>query len=386
MRQVQDPIIPIVGEMVRNHPGTISLGQGVVYYGPPVNAFEGIKTFLGDPDNHKYRAVEGIAPLRQKLREKLRRENGFFIEKTNGDPNAYQLCVTAGGNMAYFNAVLAVADPGDEIIILSPFYFNHEMATVLAHCKPVIVPTDKHYQPDVNRLEDAITTRTRAVLTVSPNNPTGAVYPESTLRAINGLCREKGLYHIHDEAYEYFVYGEARHFSPGSIEGAYNHTISLFSFSKAYGFASWRIGYMVFPKHLELSIKKIQDTNLICPPVISQYAALGSLEVGNWYCKKHLPEYNEVRMLFQQEMELLEDICRIPKAEGAFYFFLKLRSRMDELHLVERLIKEFGVAAMPGRSFGVEGCYLRVAYGALRKDTAVEGIGRLANGLQHILR
>src|SRR5438093_284653 len=93
----------------------------------------------------------------------------------------------------------------------------------------------------------ALTPKTRAVVTISPNNPTGAVYPEAALREVNAICREHGLYHIHDEAYEYFVYDGAKHFSPGSIPGAATHTISLYSLSKAYGFASWRIGAMVIP-------------------------------------------------------------------------------------------------------------------------------------------
>jgi aspartate/methionine/tyrosine aminotransferase len=126
-------------------------------------------------------------------------------------------------------------------------------------------------------IEAAITPRTKAVVTVSPNNPTGAVYPESALREVNRICRERGVYHIHDEAYEYFTYGNARHFSPGSIAGSADHTISIFSLSKSYGFASWRIGYQVIPDHLFGAVNKVQDTVLICPPVVSQYAAVGAM-------------------------------------------------------------------------------------------------------------
>ena len=102
------------------------------------------------------------------------------------------------------------------------------------------------------------------------------MYPEAALGAVNQLCREHGLYHISDEAYEYFTYGNARHFSPASMSGAEQYTISLYSLSKAYGFASWRVGYLVIPEALLPSLLKVQDTNLICPPLITQYAAIGA--------------------------------------------------------------------------------------------------------------
>ena len=123
-------------------------------------------------------------------------------------------------------------------------------------------PTDDLYQLQPALISEAITPRTRAVVTISPNNPTGAGYPEADLREVNELCRARRIYHISDETYEYFTYGGARHFSPGSLGG--EHTISLFSLSKAYGFASWRIGYMTIAESLFESIKKIQDTILIC--------------------------------------------------------------------------------------------------------------------------
>src|SRR6185369_12263196 len=127
---------------------------------------------------------------------------------------------------------------------------------------------------------EAITAKTRAVVTISPNNPTGAVYSEAALCEVNQICGERGIYHISDEAYENFTYNGARHFSPASVAGSEAHTISLFSFSKAFGFASWRIGYMVMPENLFVPVKKIQDTILICAPVISQYAACGALKAG----------------------------------------------------------------------------------------------------------
>ncbi|HEX9002917.1 MAG TPA: aminotransferase class I/II-fold pyridoxal phosphate-dependent enzyme, partial [Blastocatellia bacterium] len=253
IQSVQSPIIPVIGQLIREHPGTISLGQGVVWYPPPPQAFEQIGAMLADPSQHKYQAVYGIPRLVKLIEEKLRAENGLEVEKGS------RVMVTAGGNMAFINALLAVADAGDEVILQTPYYFNHEMAITMANCRAVLVPTDANYQLQPKLIAEAITEKTRAVVTVSPNNPTGAVYKEADLREVNALCVERGIYHISDEAYEYFTYG-AKHFSPGSITGGHEHTISLYSLSKAYGFASWRIGFMVIPEHLFEAVNKIQDT------------------------------------------------------------------------------------------------------------------------------
>jgi aspartate/methionine/tyrosine aminotransferase len=204
MQAVQSPIIPVVGELIKSHPGTISLGQGVVHYGPPKEAIEQLNRFLAEPENHKYKLVQGIPPLLEILRAKLESENGIQL----GESNA--LIVTAGGNMAFMNAVLAITDPGDEVILQTPYYFNHEMAIVMAGCQPVLVPTDENYQLRPDAIREGITPRTRAVVTISPNNPTGAVYSEQALREVNAICRDRGICHVHDEAYEYFTYDGAR--------------------------------------------------------------------------------------------------------------------------------------------------------------------------------
>ncbi len=288
--------------------------------------------------------------------------------------------------MAFVNALSAIADPGDEIILLSPYYFNHEMAVGMLNCRPVIAPTIADHQLDVSQIADRISPRTRAVVTVSPNNPTGAVYSREALTAVNDLCRAQNIYHIHDEAYEYFVFDGAKHFSPASLPGSADHTISLFSFSKAYGFASWRIGYMVMPAPLLTAVKKVQDTVLICPPVISQYAAAGALTAGGAWCREQIEPFNRVRHLVLDELEKLSSICRVPHSQGALYFILQIDTALEPLSLVERLIREFGVAVIPGTTFGITGgCYLRISYGALDADTVATGVGRLVTGLRALV-
>ncbi len=376
---VQSPIIAVVSRWVAETPGTVSLGQGVVSYGPPDAAVEALRTFPGSPGDHRYGAVEGEPALIELIEAKLAKDNGIDVNGLS------RVVVTAGGNQAFMNAILAVTDPGDEVILQVPYYFNHEMAIEMAGARVVPVRTDDACQLDVAAIQAAITNRTRAVVTISPNNPTGVVYPEASLRAVNDLCRARGLFHIHDEVYEYFTYASARHFSPGSIKGAAAHTVSLFSLSKAFGMASWRMGYMVIPEVLWEAVNKIQDTVLICPPLVSQHVAAAALQVGRSYCTSHVERLNAIRTMMAQKLSQPGVPCNVPPALGAFYYFLSVHTSMNALTMTERLIREHRVAVLPGSAFGAsDGCRLRVSYGALDAHTAEEGINRLAHGVKEL--
>jgi aspartate/methionine/tyrosine aminotransferase len=380
MDGVQAPIVAVVGDLIRQVPGTISLGQGVVHFAPPPAAVNIAREAMANPDTHTYQDGAGNPALLGAIEHKLQRDNGIDLARGS------RVVVTAGGNMAFQHAVLAITSPGDEVILPVPFYFNHEMAIQIAGCTPVRVATDERYQLDVEAIARAVTPRTRAVVTVSPNNPTGAVYPEASLRAISRLCQERGVYHISDEVYEYFTYGATRHVSPGAFDGAHAYTISMFSLSKAYGFAGWRIGYMAYPESLEDAIAKVQDTILVCPPVVSQIAAVAAMEVGPAYCRRHLPALAEIRDIVAAELRSLEPLCTVPPADGAFYCFIRVNAAVDPMNITERLIREHRVAVIPGTAFGArQACYFRVAYGALQKETVAEGIGRLVGGLRALL-
>lgn len=382
LRAVQAPIIPVIADLIRRHPGTLSLGQGVVGYGPPPGIHAQLERFLAEPSHHKYQPVAGIPDLLAAITHTLATENGLTVGAEN------RLMVTAGGNQAFLNAVLAIADPGDEFILPTPYYFNQEMAVTMANCRPVLVPTDANDQLDLDALRAAITPRTRAIVTVSPNNPTGAVYPAATLRAVNELCAAHGLYHLSDEAYQHFTYDGATHFSAATLPGAAAHTISLFSLSKSHGFASWRVGWMLYPAALEAALRKVQDTLLICPPVVSQFAAVGALAAGPGWVREQRRGIEAARTIVQRELAALaaDGLCTVPPAVGAFYFLVRVRSVMPALQMAERLIREHGVAVIPGNAFGLTtGCHLRVAYGALSQETAREGIGRLVTGIRNLV-
>ena len=323
---VQTPVIPIVGRWTAETPGTISLGQGIVVVRPAARSDRGRATFGGALDDHRYGPVEGLPALVEALEDKLARENGIRVRP--GEP----LVVTAGGNLAFMNASLAITDPGDEVIFPAPFYFNHEMAVMMAGARPVPVPTTRDYQLDLDAIARAITPRTRAVVTVSPNNPTGAVYPEESLRAVNALCRERGIFHIHDEAYEYFTYGDAPHFSPGSIDGAAAHTISLFSLSKAYGMASWRVGYMVIPG---VAVGRgQQDSGHAADLRAGRLAGRGGGGARRRPRVRDVDSSRRSTRCGSRSASALDDPavpCDVAPAPGAFYFFVRVYAPLDSL-------------------------------------------------------
>lgn len=380
MDAVQTPIIPVIGAMIRDTPGTISLGQGVVHYGPPQAAVDAVRDALADRVVHGYGDAAGYAPLVSAIAAKLKTDNGIDVGQGS------RIMVTAGANMAFMHAVLSITSVGDEIILPTPFYFNHEMAIEMAGCRVVRVPTDDRYQLRLDAIERAITPRTRAVVTISPNNPSGAVLTDASLRGVNTLCRERGLYHLSDEPYEYFTYGSVSHVSPGSFPNASAHTISMYSLSKAYGFAGWRIGYAVYPDALASAMTKSQDTILICPTIAAQIGAAAALGVGRAYCEPFVQELGSIRDIVLAELGALAPLASVPAADGAFYALLRVQTDLAPLTLAERLIREHRVAVIPGDPFGMtDGCYFRVAYGALQKATVAEGLGRLVRGLRAIL-
>ena len=170
LHAVQSPIIPVVGELIKNSPGTISLGQGVVHYSPAPEAIEILPKFLNDSTNNLYKAVTIIPELLTVLTANLSNFNGIDINTDNC------IVVTADSNIGFMNAILAITSPGDEIILNIPYYFNHEMAITMAGYHPVLVATTEDYQLIPESIAKAITPKTHAIVTISPKNPTGAVY------------------------------------------------------------------------------------------------------------------------------------------------------------------------------------------------------------------
>jgi len=251
----------------------------------------------------------------------------------------------------------------------------------------VLVPTDANYQLDLAALEAAITARTRAIVTVSPNNPTSAVYPERDLTAVNALCKARGLYHFSDEAYEYFCFAGARHFSPASLPGSAGHTLSFHSFSKGFGMASWRVGYLLYPAQLFEAMNKVQDTNLICAPVVSQLVALAATRAGRPAVAAHIDSLERVRLLVHERLKALGSLIDFVPTRGAFYVLLRLPPVADPLAFSRAMVEGFKVATIPGFAFGLdprEGNHQRLSFGALDPSAVSEGVDRFVAAVRSL--
>jgi aspartate/methionine/tyrosine aminotransferase len=383
MASVDVPVMPAIAALVRDNPGTISLGQGVVNYGPPADALAALPALMSDVGLNKYQAIIGHPALIEALTRKLADENNIHCGRDS------VVMVTAGSNMAFLNCLLAVGDPGDEFILPTPYYFNQEMAIRMVGCVPVPVPVNDDWSLNVEALAAAVTPRTRAIITVSPNNPTGAVYSKESLTAVNTLCAQKNIYHFSDEAYEYFTYDGAEHFSPASLPGAHRHTISFFSMSKNYGMASWRIGYVVFPADLLEAMNKVQDTNLICAPVVSQMLALEVLKYGRAWVQPKIDALSIVRKNVYERLEALGELIEFPKTQGAFYVLLKLPGLAvgtEALAFNRAMAQRHKVVSVPGFTFGLfdtpKANYQRLSYGALESVTVDQGVARYVTAVK----
>lgn len=386
---VLEPVIPRVGALTAAYPGTLSMAQGMVDWGPPPQVREAVAVALAGAQDDpiaaaaldRYGPMQGDPPLLEAIAAHLRSQHGL-------DLDGAELLVTAGSNMAFQVLMQALCDPGDEVIIPAPWYFNHVMAVQLAGGVPVL--PDAGLIPDPQILAAAITSRTRAIVTVSPNNPSGVVIPPERLAAINALCAGHGLLHISDEAYAAFVHGPVAHWSPGAAPGASEHTVTLQSFSKIYGMAGWRLGYAALPQRLLAALAKVQDTNLICPPRLNQRAALAALAAGSDWLEPRLQTIRERRGVLLSGLEEAQrrglPLALLQEPDGAFYALVQVCTPLAGLEVVERLIREHGVAALPGESFGLPAtsgaAVLRLSYGLLALQQLQEAVRRLCNGVK----
>ncbi|MBN2026088.1 MAG: aminotransferase class I/II-fold pyridoxal phosphate-dependent enzyme, partial [Actinobacteria bacterium] len=219
-----------------------------------------------------YSENAGLPELREEIAKKLARDNGI-----DADPS--EVIVTVGAIEGLFDAVMAVIDPGDEVILPSPTYSTHIRQVVTASGKPVLVPSDEEegFALNIEGIRKAVTPRTRAIMYCSPCNPTGTVYSREQLQQLAEIALDNDLMVITDEAYEYFVYDGEEHFSIGSIPEMSGSVISCFTFTKTYAMTGWRIGYLHAARDLIPEIGKVHIPSAICAPVVSQYAALAAL-------------------------------------------------------------------------------------------------------------
>jgi len=318
----------------------------------------------------KYTPSGGIPELRAALSEKLAKDNGL-----NYAPN--QICVTAGAKMACFNAILAMVEEGDEVIIPTPYWVSYPEMVRLAGGKPVLVETKEStgWKMTAEQFEDAMTPATKMVILNTPSNPTGAVYTEQELRDIGDIAIAEDIVILSDEIYEKLVYGDAKHVSIGSLSPELAAlTVTVNGFSKAYAMTGWRLGYTAAPKDLAEAIDKIQNHTVSNATSFIQYAAIEALTGDQGFIEDMRGEYDVSRQFMLNRLKGINNI-RVVEPKGAFYFFVYTGNLgLKSLNLCDKLLSRYKVAAVPGIAFGYDDG-IRLSY-CTTLDVLNEGLTR----------
>lgn len=307
-----------------------------------------------------YSENNGLLELRKEISKKLKRDNTI-------DSVPSQLVVTVGAVEGLSAAIMALIDPGDEVILPSPTYSTHIQQVVLASGKPILVPTieEKEFDLDLDAIRKSINPKTKAIMYCSPSNPTGTVFSEKTLQELAGIALENNLMVITDEAYEYFTYDGHRHFSIGSIPEMKKNVVSCFTFTKSYAMTGWRIGYLHADEALIPQISKAHIPFAICAAVVSQYAAIAALKGSQECIKDFRNHYLSTRDLMCKRLNELDSVFDYQIPRGSYLMFPKilLDEGSDSTTFCKKLLKDARVSATPGVAFGPTGeKHLRLSF------------------------
>lgn len=328
--------------------------------GTPAHIKEAAVAAIQDDLAGGYSETSGLPALREAIAEKLVRDNGIIA-------GAGQILVTVGAIEGLSAAIMALLDPGDEVILPSPTYSTHIRQVLLASGKPVLVPTieEEGFILDIDGIEKAVTDRTKAILYCSPSNPTGAVFSEDQQRRLAELALDRDLMVITDEAYEYFTFDGHRHFSMASIPEMKRHVVSCFTFTKTYAMTGWRIGYLHADEALIPQITKAHIPFAICAPTVSQYAALAAL-TGPQDCVTEFKEhYRSARDLMCRRLDELPSVFEYRKPGGSYLMFprILLKEGQDSTAFCKKLLRDARVSTTPGIAFGPTGqSHLRLSF------------------------
>jgi len=345
-------------ELAAKRGDCIYLNLGEPDFVTPKHVAEAAKRALDEGHTH-YGPDRGVPEFRQLIAEKIKKEYGAEYDWQE------EILITAGGQAGLHISVMALANPGDEIIILVPYYPPYLVNATLADAKPVFVElrSDEGFIPDPSAIEKAVTPKTKAMIVLSPNNPTGAVYPEETLQRIVEMAKAHKFMVISDEVYESMVYDGVRHKSLLSFPGAKDHVVQVNSFSKTYAMTGLRVGYLAASREKLLQFLKYHHTVNISANVPAQMACVTAMK-GPQDCVEEMKEaYQKRRDLIVERLNDIPGVsCLMPK--GAFYAFADIRELgMPSLEFAEYLVKEAGVVLTNGSGFGCEG-FIRASYAA----------------------
>lgn len=357
--------------------GAVNLSQGFPDFDPPHEILDRLAEVTKE-DFHQYSITWGAQNFREALAQKQSRLMDRKI-----DPNG-EIVVTCGSTEAMMAAMMTVANPGDKVIVFSPFYENYGADTILSGAEPIYVPL---YPPEFNfnadELEAAFKQHPKALILCNPSNPCGKVFTYDELKLIADLAEKYDTFVITDEVYEHIVYEPNKHIYFASLPGMWERTISCSSLSKTYSITGWRLGYIIAPPHIIDVAKKVHDFLTVGAAAPLQEAAVTGLRFGDDYYKWLQDKYTGKRNLFLKGLDDLGIAHTVP--QGAYYVLLDISEfgYESDLEFCEALARDVGVGAVPGSSFFREPVnHLIRMHFAKKDETLNEALNRL-EGLRH---
>ena len=356
--------------------GAINLAQGYPDFDPP-KAITDRLAQVGAIGPHQYPITMGAPNFRQALAKKC----GHFMG-LNLDPET-NMVITIGSTEAMVDTIFALTNPGDKIIMFSPYFENYRAQAIMADCEPIfvpLVPPTFHFDPNV--LEDAFKQGAKAILICNPSNPSGKVFTEEELKLIGDMAIRYDTYVIMDEVYEHIVYAPHKHVYMSTLPGMWERTVSCSSLSKTYSITGWRLGYAIAPQHLMDRIKQFHDFNTVGAPSVLMEAAIAGLEMPDRYYEEFGAHYAHMKALFTKG---LDDIgIQYTDPQGAYFVLANigqyLKPGQTDVEFCEEMARKVGVACVPGTSFFKENVndIIRVHF-AKKDDTLMEALNRLSD-------
>ena len=357
---------------ISNQFGAVNLSQGFPDFDPPRPILDRLKQ-TADEDIHQYSLTWGAQNFREALAAKYAHFSGRAI-----DPNA-EITVTCGSTEAMMAAMLSVTNPGDKVIVFSPFYENYGADTILSGAEPIyvpLVPPAFSFDPDV--LEAAFRQHPKALILCNPSNPCGKVFTRAELTVIAELAIKYDCFVITDEVYEHIVFQPHQHCYIATLPGMWERTLQCSSLSKTYSITGWRLGYVIAPPAVTETVKKVHDFLTVGAAAPLQEAAVTGLRFGDDYYAALQQSYTEKRDLFLAGLDRIGLRHTVP--EGAYFILLDVSEfgYADDLDFCEKLAEHVGVGAVPGSSFfkEPENRYIRFHF-AKKPDTLNEALNRL---------
>lgn len=357
---------------ISNQYGAVNLSQGFPDFDPPKAILDRLAE-VAHEDYHQYSITWGAQNFREALAAKQTRYMGRTI-----DPNS-EIVVTCGSTEAMMTAMMTVTNPGDKVVIFSPFYENYGADTILTGAEPIYVPlTPPEFTFDPEVLENAFRQHPKALILCNPSNPCGKVFTRDELELIAGLAKKYDVYVITDEVYEHIVYAPHTHTYFAALPGMWERTISCSSLSKTYSVTGWRLGYVIAPAPIIERAKKVHDFLTVGAAAPLQEAIIPGLRFGQDYYDDLLAKYTHKRDLFCEGLDALGLVHNVP--QGAYYVMMDISEfgYDSDLKFCEELAAKVGVGAVPGSSFFREPVNHLIRFHFAKKDeTLNDALNRL---------